>query len=76
MLYFLFNIYYIIDLLFYFILFYTIIYNFNIMAERDIKTRQEEKGKGKFNKKDKEKYNSKHIRLYERKIELKKIKLV
>ena len=44
------------------------------MAERDIKTRQEEKGKGKFNKKDKEKYNSKHIRLYERKIELKKMR--
>jgi len=46
------------------------------MAERDIKTRQEEKGKGKFNKKNREKYNSKHVRLYEKKIDLKKIKLL
>jgi hypothetical protein len=46
------------------------------MADRDVKTRQEEKGKGKFNKKNKEKYNSKHVRLYEKKIELKQIKLL
>jgi hypothetical protein len=46
------------------------------MADREIKTRQEEKGQGKFNKKNREKYNTKHVRLYENKIELKKLKLV
>lgn len=39
------------------------------MADKDYKTRQEKKGKGKFASKHKELYNSKHIRSYERKLE-------
>jgi hypothetical protein len=41
------------------------------MADREIKTRQEQKSKGKFNKKRNECYNTKYIRSYENKIELK-----
>jgi len=40
------------------------------MDNKEYKTRQEKKSKGKFSKKDKEIYNSKHIRSYERIIEL------
>ena len=38
------------------------------MGDLEIKTRQEQKGKGKFNKKHKECYNTKRVRQYENKI--------
>jgi hypothetical protein len=40
------------------------------MVDKEPKTRQEEKGKGKFNKKHKECYNTKRVRSYEKRFEL------
>jgi hypothetical protein len=39
------------------------------MADKEYKTRQEKKNKGKYSTNGKEIYNSKHIRSYERNIE-------
>ena len=41
------------------------------MSDKEYKTRQEKKSKGKYSTKDKEIYNSKHIRSYEKRMESK-----
>ena len=44
-------------------------------ADTEPKTRQEKKSKGTFNRNDKEKYNSKHVRSYEKRMEAKTVSI-